>query len=319
MDFPGTRFSRGTPRLSRRAFLLGSAQLVAGTAAFLLIRQGADAATVSVKDHGAAGDGVQNDAPEIQKAIDKAPLGATVHFPAGTYALYDALYPRSGVNIEFAPGAKVIQRGVQHIFVFRNVSNIVTRNLRMRHEGSGTIANPMLWDGASHLTHYDTTIERTDAWCGYLKGGSHHITIDGYYVLTANAKTDNIDDGIDFVDCHDITLRKFDIKTNDDAIAFHSWGGGVYNVHIENGYVQSRTSGGVAFGNAISATIRDCTIKNVVARDTRVPVYFKGTEASNTGEVYNISFEDISIFDNIGRTHSGVFFHTVSARAGKAH
>ena len=40
-----------------------------------------------VKNHGAAGDGVADDQPEVQAAIDAAGVGGVVYFPPGTYLL----------------------------------------------------------------------------------------------------------------------------------------------------------------------------------------------------------------------------------------
>lgn len=43
--------------------------------------------TVSVKDFGAVGDGVANDAAAVQAAVNAAAANQTVYFPAGTYAI----------------------------------------------------------------------------------------------------------------------------------------------------------------------------------------------------------------------------------------
>ncbi|MDP3791759.1 MAG: glycosyl hydrolase family 28-related protein [Candidatus Omnitrophota bacterium] len=48
--------------------------------------------TVNVKDYGAVGDGVADDAPAIQKAVDEAPAGSMIVFEAGkTYKINQAI------------------------------------------------------------------------------------------------------------------------------------------------------------------------------------------------------------------------------------
>src|SRR5690606_8609978 len=42
---------------------------------------------VDVRDFGARGDGVADDGPAIQRALDEAPAGATVLLPLGRYAI----------------------------------------------------------------------------------------------------------------------------------------------------------------------------------------------------------------------------------------
>src|ERR1700682_2367107 len=63
----------------------GSAQVAPATAA-------APSSTVSVKGFGAKGDGVTNDQPAIQAAIESlAATGGTVYVPAGDYRLRGSL------------------------------------------------------------------------------------------------------------------------------------------------------------------------------------------------------------------------------------
>lgn len=51
----------------------------------------------SVRDFGAAGDGIQNDAPAIQKALDSG--AATVYVPAGEYRIGNTLRIRSNTHL----------------------------------------------------------------------------------------------------------------------------------------------------------------------------------------------------------------------------
>jgi Pectate lyase superfamily protein len=50
---------------------------------------------ISIKDHGAVGDGKADDTAAIQKAFDKLKWGATIYFPAGTYRVTNTLFIRN--------------------------------------------------------------------------------------------------------------------------------------------------------------------------------------------------------------------------------
>lgn len=50
---------------------------------------------LNVKNSGARGDGIADDAPAIQRVMDEAPSGSVVYLPAGIYRLTQALYLKS--------------------------------------------------------------------------------------------------------------------------------------------------------------------------------------------------------------------------------
>ncbi len=54
---------------------------------FTCTAQSSNPTTINVKDYGAKGDGITDDAPAIQLAVDHAGSGSTVYIPAGTYML----------------------------------------------------------------------------------------------------------------------------------------------------------------------------------------------------------------------------------------
>lgn len=74
------------------------------------------AQTISVKDFGAVGDGVQNDTTAVQNAINAAPVGSTVYFPAGTYLVTDAITINKSLVIRGAgPGSFVADTGGSYL------------------------------------------------------------------------------------------------------------------------------------------------------------------------------------------------------------
>jgi len=66
-------------------------------------------AVFDVKAYGAKGDGASIDTPAINKAIEAASAqgGATVRFPAGTYACY-SIHLKSHVALYLDPGATIL-------------------------------------------------------------------------------------------------------------------------------------------------------------------------------------------------------------------
>jgi len=78
---------------------LGGGFIQAGTGAVQRTVESKLQDVVSVKDFGAVGDGVTNDAPKIQAAEDYASfIGAAVYFPPGTYLSSSVLYRRGNTD-----------------------------------------------------------------------------------------------------------------------------------------------------------------------------------------------------------------------------
>src|SRR5512135_793237 len=84
----------------------GSAQVAPATAA-------APSSTVSVKDFGAKGDGVTDDQPAIQAAIESlAKTGGTAFVPAGDYRLGDSIViDRDNITLTGQGPASILRLG----------------------------------------------------------------------------------------------------------------------------------------------------------------------------------------------------------------
>ena len=97
-------FSVGGKRLSRRDFMMMSGMSAASLTIPAKAAPHADlGGNITVKDFGAAGDGIHDDTAAIQLSIDTAATtGDRVILPAGKYLVTDGLKVRAGVAIEGA-------------------------------------------------------------------------------------------------------------------------------------------------------------------------------------------------------------------------
>jgi polygalacturonase len=91
-----------------------------------------DGNIVNVKQFGAEGDGVSDDTAAIQKAINSAPDGSTIHFPAGTYNVSNFLVnKRAGLSFVGEGRHSLIKQktGAQRIATFTGSRDIVITKL----------------------------------------------------------------------------------------------------------------------------------------------------------------------------------------------
>src|SRR5689334_1654131 len=80
-----------------------------GAACVFLIAARTGAATVSVRDHGATGDGKTLDTAALNKAVDACAAvgGGVVEFPPGRY-LTATLHLKSNVTLHLGAGAEIV-------------------------------------------------------------------------------------------------------------------------------------------------------------------------------------------------------------------
>ncbi len=102
-------------------------------------------------------------------------------------------------------------------------------------------------------------------------------------------------DGIDPVDCHDMTIYGCNVMAGDDGLCFKSSDPvGCYNIEVDDMMIQSLASG-IKFGTDTyyclkNANIRGCTVKNV----NRCGI---SLETVDGAEVENVLFERIDMTD----------------------
>lgn len=266
-------------------------------------------------DYGATGNGSTDDTAAIQAAINGAT--GTLVFPAGEYRLTNKLQAKTGLNLVFEEGSRLIQYGNAAILDFSGVTDVTITGPVLHHTGSVSPGGPSVIhsDGTmARVSFYDVTIERCDGWCFRLRGDD--LLLDGYVNTNRTYQTSNVDDGLTVAGKR-ITVRNFDIATNDDAISVKVFTGGeTQNVLIENGTIRSR-DGGLTFGSEIRGPLHDVTVRGVHFDDVKVPLYFKMLEATSSGHVTNVLIENITSEGNaLWRL---LHFHTVGGRENTAH
>ena len=143
--------SRLTPRASRLITVVGSvllllllaslgsrdevARLYQGLAAVYPIASASaqeSGKVFNVREFGARGDGISNDTPAIQKAIDAAPAGSTIYFPAGIYDINNFIVKnRSGLTFTGEGQKSTIRQttGAGRFATFESSRNIVITDL----------------------------------------------------------------------------------------------------------------------------------------------------------------------------------------------
>jgi hypothetical protein len=121
--------------------------------------------TFNVKDFGAQGDGISNDAKAIQNAINVAGKnGGIVYFPEGIYLVRNTLIPKSNIIIRGSGKRSLIQysfpvfkdaRRIYYGWHFTNQRNVHFNNIAMDGGAKNYASNPVNADGAYFLIYFN--------------------------------------------------------------------------------------------------------------------------------------------------------------------
>lgn len=255
---------------------------------------------VSVKDHGAVGDGKHKDTPAIQKAIDAAEAagGGTVYFPAGKY-LSGTIYLKSGVtlHIDFAAtllGSTELIDYPETACSFRSYTDNYVRQALLWGEnlhdiaivgrgvidGQGAAFAGLPWLQRPYLIRFitcrnvlvrDVTLQNSAMWMQHYLA-CDNVTIQGIRVYNhCNANNDMID--IDC--CRDVRISDCFGDSDDDALTLKSTADRpCENVVVTNCVLASHCNaikmGTESNGGFKNVTISNCAIRRSVDED---PVY----------------------------------------------
>lgn len=289
--------------------------------------------------YNAKGDGTTLDTEAIQRALDDAAYtGGTVLIENGTF-LSGELMLRSDETVFVAPSATILGsqdhanyhlkepktslcahrqlgRGLLYGEEIRNITitggGTLDGNGRYRYKMNDPLGPKRNEDARPdivYITYSDhINIEninfKSSAFWTVVPLSSGNVHFKNLYLDCMNTPNR---DGIDPVDCHDITVENCCIMAGDDGLCFKSSDPvGCYNIDVRNMMIQSLASG-IKFGTdtyycLMNARICDCTVKNV----NRCGVSLETVDGAEVSDV---------VFDRIDMTDVGApVYVTVGAR-----
>ena len=193
---------------------------------------------VSVRDHGAAGDGLAKDTAAVQRAIDACATagGGTVLLSPGKY-LCGSLHLKNNITLHLDNGATILGSTLQEDYDppetlnFKNDADVETTYFhqsliwgegveRIAITGEGTIdggfdkrhgPKPIALKRCRHVDISGVYIINAPNYAISLLG-TDHVNIDGVTILNAFA------DGIDPDSCRNVRISNCHIEAVDDAI-----------------------------------------------------------------------------------------------------
>lgn len=270
----------------------------------------------NILETGALGDGLTNDAPAIQRAIDAchANGGGVVVVPGGKTYRSGAFTLKSHVNLHVEGGA--IISASEHAADYPNRMLIEARDAtNISVTGTGTIDGraklfmteelPYIYHGPdsrprmAHLigcrnvTIRDITLKDSSSWCLHLTG-CEDVLIHGIRILN-DLKVPNCD-GIDPDHCRNVRISDCFIEAGDDCIVLkntreHARYGPTENITV-TGCVLKSTSAAIKIGTESVSDFRDIIFSNCVIRGSSRGL---AIQLRDEGNVENVLFSDMIV------------------------
>jgi parallel beta-helix repeat protein len=134
---------------------------------------------LNVKDFGAKGDGVSDDTAAIQKAINTAPDGITIYFPAGTYHVSNfVVKKRSALSFLGEERNSVIRRkpGAARMATFEGSSNIAITKLAFDANGIDSYGGVVFYAAKGVLIENNSFVDSSPK---HNRAGDHYSFVFG--------------------------------------------------------------------------------------------------------------------------------------------
>ena len=280
---------------------------------------------VSVRDYGAAGDGIKLDTHALQAAIDAcaAAGGGTVYFPPGRY-LSGTLFLRSHITLHLEGGATLLGSPSREDYpstvpaVRSYTDNYTLRSLiyaeNLEHiafEGHGTIDGQ---GGTFKGSHKDRpyllriiacrevsmrrlTLRNAPMWVQHYLA-CEGVCIDGIRVeSTCNANND----GIDIDGCERVRITNCDIRSGDDALVLKSTQERPCRNVVVTNCVLSSLCNAFKLGTESNGGFENIVMSNCTIYDTRISGI--ALELVDGGTLEHVSISNVTMHN----TKSAIF------------
>ena len=255
--------------------------------------------TCDVRNFGAAGDGVTDDAPAINRALAEKIRPLVVRIPKGVYLIGETLKVGSFTSIEAEPGARLVLSGAWK----KKKGDFLLMNADAEGGDEQISVRGGTWDGNARDGHNvkDPDLFAKDAWSGATVNFRNVKGLSLSNMEMANSVTFNIRMcEIDGFEIRDIAFSARNCGWNQDGLHFNGF---CRNGRIENirAVTKGQTTDDLLAFNAddslsrlenfgmVCGPIENIAVKNVFAEDCLTAIRF----LSVTSTISNVHIENV--------------------------